>query len=1332
MIRKRVEISPAKTVALIALFLMAIAVWLATPAAAIPSPELVIGSVSSLSQLFAVAAATVTGAGTLFAKRLGFSARPNASGWITQLALGLYCGCLLLISLNIYQVQQARAAELERLQATLLRPAQFDGTAIKDENLVETGYVAQSASALAITTSEAELLLAEPNSAQFVDVRERGEHQMGTLNGAVHVRYPDFPNSEYATGGMPLVLFCHNGNRSGETCEKLAAKGIDCRFIAGGIEKWLVEGRSLSDRSIETLSDLRSLPDYTNKDTLLSTEDFTNALARTYLQIVDTRYPADFAAGHLPGAVNIPIRALPSGELADRIAKLSSAPTVAACYDRRSCFMSQVLGLELVNAGIPFLGRYTTPWDYFVPPPPKPHVSAWLVEQERSNWQRAIDSVAYVLIIGANQSHLIAALLSLAILSRLLVLPITLKSERDQIVAKANRWRLDELKSRLAHDPTRKARAIKQFYAELGLTPMRNLIGLLFLPLMMLGLSAAEQAARAIDQGLFGLSLGLADPTWIAPAAFSILASCYLQWVAAKSTKQAVFWWVVGFPLIFVLVVRLTLAGNVYLCFSLSLLLLQRAFVTGSISHLKRKVVASIVGFNKRLPVDGVFRLDQQEALINAGNKSLRLSALKRAGFNVPDGVVITQTAIAKFQAMTVAQQESFAELIWHSIGERPCAVRSSTSAEDGADESYAGVFDSALDVERGDMKAALTAVIQSFSAHRVGHYQQSGTTGDANILVQQMVDAEFAGVVFTQDPSACGMAMVELVQGTGDDLVSGRVTPETFRFGRYSKSNLGQSSPPIDLIPLVQLCSEIEQCFDAPQDIEWAYAHGEFFILQSRDITAFANSEAASSEIASHLTPLLDRFSHQRADEIILELDEMSEVLPQPTPSSFSLMARLWGAGGSLDLACRRLGLSYRLPEGLPGHLVLLFGKTFVDRQLKQKTALRMSKAKSKQLLRSAPEFLKDYRTKTLPRLQAKARRWSAVDFSKLPSVQIVECISELEADFVVDAYVEAEVVNIYADFLTSKAHHETENDPDGQRRLASPVLPHAPTQLIATCADLRGADRRHALLDSMGHRSSYDYELSKKRYDEDFASLKVLADAMPPYQANVDAINTDDIASLAIAFQDLKEQAKHEALRFVANIRRALLALGKAEGLDELIFHARLEELAQVLGNEKPTFRLALETRRDDRARLSEMAPKLSTLTLSDLEILSSGNQNLSRDNASLGGTCVSGQSQTKGAVFRADNVTDPTGAFADFKDGDIIVCQMLNPDWLPYVQRSGGILTEVGGWLSHMAIVAREKGIMMLVNCSGLDSLENGQLITVDTSGAIEKMNPKMGAN
>jgi hypothetical protein len=77
----------------------------------------------------------------------------------------------------------------------------------------------------------------------------------------------------------------------------------------------------------------------------------------------------------LPGAINIPVRALPTDELQSRIAALEAKPTVAACYDRRSCFMSQVLGLEMVQAGIPFEGRYTTPWDYFIPPAPKPHVA---------------------------------------------------------------------------------------------------------------------------------------------------------------------------------------------------------------------------------------------------------------------------------------------------------------------------------------------------------------------------------------------------------------------------------------------------------------------------------------------------------------------------------------------------------------------------------------------------------------------------------------------------------------------------------------------------------------------------------------------------------------------------------------------------------------------------------------------------------------------------------------------------------------------------------------------------------------------------------------------
>ena len=74
-------------------------------------------------------------------------------------------------------------------------------------------------------------------------------------------------------------------------------------------------------------------------------------------------------------------------------------------------------------------------------------------------------------------------------------MPIALKSERDQIITAKHAGELKQLKEALKDDPTRKARAVQQFYDEKGLTPMRNLAALLFLPVMMLGLSATSEAA---------------------------------------------------------------------------------------------------------------------------------------------------------------------------------------------------------------------------------------------------------------------------------------------------------------------------------------------------------------------------------------------------------------------------------------------------------------------------------------------------------------------------------------------------------------------------------------------------------------------------------------------------------------------------------------------------------------------------------------------------------------------------------------------------------------------------------------------------------------------
>ncbi|MBL4750768.1 MAG: hypothetical protein JKX71_09355 [Amylibacter sp.] len=87
------------------------------------------------------------------------------------------------------------------------------------------------------------------------------------------------------------------------------------------------------------------------------------------------------------------------------------------------------------------------------------------------------------------------------------------------------------------------------------------------------------------------------------------------------------------------------------------------------------------------------------------------------------------------------------------------------------------------------------------------------------------------------------------------------------------------------------------------------------------------------------------DAYGTSKCDGPVLKQDEMPEVLPRPTPLSFSIMASLWNPGGSVDQACRTLGLKYNMPERDSGHLYQLFGKVYSDVAMKSRIALHLPK---------------------------------------------------------------------------------------------------------------------------------------------------------------------------------------------------------------------------------------------------------------------------------------------------------------------------------------------------------------------------------------------------
>jgi membrane protein insertase Oxa1/YidC/SpoIIIJ len=230
-------------------------------------------------------------------------------------------------------------------------------------------------------------------------------------------------------------------------------------------------------------------------------------------------------------------------------------------------------------------------------------------------------------------------------------LPITLKSEKDQIVLAAHKDKMNTLKKQLKHDPTRQANAVQSLHKELGLTPLRNLTALLFLPVMMLGLSAIGKAAPEIsDSFLWVATLGAPDPFYLFPVTFCIFAGIYLQMALANTRMRRIISWGLVVPLLFAMVFRLTAAGTIYLNFSLILLLIQRMYVTGILGQINNTIHQSIERWKIRNIYNGIIPLDYTQALKSCGNKSYRLAILKNAGFEVPQGAVVGSGVLKKIR----------------------------------------------------------------------------------------------------------------------------------------------------------------------------------------------------------------------------------------------------------------------------------------------------------------------------------------------------------------------------------------------------------------------------------------------------------------------------------------------------------------------------------------------------------------------------------------------------------------------------------------------------------------------------------------------------------
>ena len=305
----------------------------------------------------------------------------------------------------------------------------------------------------------------------------------------------------------------------------------------------------------------------------------------------------------------------------------------------------------------------------------------------------------------------------------------------------------------------------------------------------------------------------------------------------------------------------------------------------------------------------------RREDVPSAGGKGANLGEMIAAGLAVPPGFVVTSGAYRLFmrenelREPTGADSAAAARALREQIlrGRLPealenellaayerlgpdarVAVRSSATAEDLPDASFAGQQETYLNV-RG--KAALPEAVRRCYAslwgdRAVSYRQKQGYDRQSvalAVVVQRMVESEKAGVLFTADPvSGDREALrIDAAYGLGESVVSGQVTADTYvcgRDGHVLRRVLGskaqrvvyaeEGTRTLPVSPedrtawcltdaeLASLCAEalkVERHYGMPMDIEWAIAGGRAYILQARAITTLKESAIAEEEILAY-----------------------------------------------------------------------------------------------------------------------------------------------------------------------------------------------------------------------------------------------------------------------------------------------------------------------------------------------------------------------------------------------------------------------------------------------------------------------------------------------
>ena len=294
------------------------------------------------------------------------------------------------------------------------------------------------------------------------------------------------------------------------------------------------------------------------------------------------------------------------------------------------------------------------------------------------------------------------------------------------------------------------------------------------------------------------------------------------------------------------------------------------------------------------------------------GGKASGLARLRDMGLRVPEAVVLVGATLETPEG----ELDELVQKLVERFGADRVAVRSSALGEDGVESSFAGQYETVLDVAgAAEMRDAIRVCLESVENARASAYrdardaQAEESSVPMSIVVQRMVDARVSGVCFTACPvtNRRNRLVIDAIEGLGEALVSGEASPDHEEWLReervWEETQLAGEAPFLRREERTQIAEEAivaEGRVGEPIDLEWAIdRQGTLQWLQARPITTLAYDPQTLDTLLEEVGDVYTRCN-------------VGEMMPGAvSPLTYSTCAK------GIDVGWQRIKDDIRLPRG-------------------------------------------------------------------------------------------------------------------------------------------------------------------------------------------------------------------------------------------------------------------------------------------------------------------------------------------------------------------------------------------------------------------------------